>query len=75
MVAWIYLPGGHTGFRDTVQESVLVLFSDVEALKNPGAHASHLGWVVELPAILVYLPGGHLVWVAQGRLGHSESMR
>ena len=25
----------------------------------------HLGWLVALPAVCVYFPGGHLVWVIQ----------
>ena len=45
-----------------VQESVLVLLLDVESLKNPVGHASHLGWAVAEPTVLVNLPGGHLVW-------------
>ena len=47
-----------------LHESVLLLFVDVKALKNPVAHTSHLGWVVTEPIIFVYLPGGHLVWAA-----------
>lgn len=56
----MYLPGGHSTVS-AVQESVALLF-DVKALKNPGAHVSHSGSEVVLPATLVYLPGGHLVW-------------
>ena len=32
---------------------------------NPGAHASHVGCLLVVPATAVYLPGGHLVWVMQ----------
>ena len=42
-----------------------VLFLDVEALKNPGAQGSHLGWAVTEPVTMVNLPGGHLVWAVQ----------
>ena len=42
-----------------------VLLADVMALKNPVAHASHWGWVVAEPTVLVNLPGGHLVWAVQ----------
>ena len=39
LVTWIYSPGGHvTFFRVAMQESVLLLLSDVKALKNPLAH-------------------------------------
>ena len=34
---------------------------DVKALKYPGGHVSHLGSEVAAPAVLVYLPGTHLV--------------
>ena len=53
-----HLPG-----RKAVPAHVLML--DVEALKNPVAHTAHVGWVVTEPAVLVYLPGGHLVWAVQ----------
>ena len=56
------LPAGHWILGTAMQESVLMLLFDVVALKNPGAHASHLGWVVLDPITMVYLPGGHLVW-------------
>ena len=42
-----------------VHESVLVVLFDVEGLKNPGAHSSHLGGAVIEPDVAVYLPGGH----------------
>ena len=42
-----------------------VLLGDVESLKNPATHTSHLGSAVLLPLLLVYLPAGHLVWVVQ----------
>ena len=54
--------------QSTVAEALLathVLRIDVKALKKPVAHALHSGWVVALPAALVYLPGGHLVWAVQ----------
>ena len=39
LVTWIYSPGGHvTCFREAVQESVLLLLSDIKALKNPLGH-------------------------------------
>ena len=41
------------------------LLIDVEVLKNPTAHVSHLGWEVAVPAALVNLPAGHLVWAVQ----------
>ena len=53
----------------SMQESVLVLLLDVEALKNPGPHTSHLGWAVAEPAVFVYLPGGHLVWAVHHSKG------
>ena len=34
---------------------------DVKALKYPGGHVSHLGLEVTEAAVLVYVPGGHLV--------------
>ena len=34
---------------------------DVEALKYPGGHVSHLGSEVAEPIVLVYVPGGHFV--------------
>ena len=42
-----------------------VLLSDVNALKYPTAHFSHLGWAVAVPDTLVYFPGGHLVCAVQ----------
>ena len=45
-----------------MQESVVVLLLEVKALENPFGHTSHLGWVVVVPDVFVYLPGGHLVW-------------
>ena len=33
---------------------------DVEALKYPGGHLSHLGSEVPEPTVLVYVPGKHL---------------
>ena len=57
----MYLPGGHS-ILSAVQESVLLLLFEVRALKNPGGHFSHSGSEVVEPAILVNLPGGHLVW-------------
>ena len=60
----MYLPGGHLVWA--VQESVSVLVIDVAALKNPVAHGSHWGCVLGEPAILVYLPGWHLVCSVQG---------
>ena len=39
-----------------------MLLRDVESLKNPAAHTSHLGSAVTEPDESVYLPGGHLVW-------------
>ena len=68
-VTLMYLPGGHVAFWTAVQKSVLVLLLDVLALKNPNAHVSHVGWVVLEPAIMVYLPGGHLLCAAQPRSG------
>ena len=56
----MYLPGGHLVW--SMHESVLVLFLDVCALKNPDAHASQSVWVLVVPAVFVYLPGGHLMW-------------
>ena len=47
------------------QESVFMPLLDVMALKNPGAHASHWGWVVAEPPTLVYLPHGHFLWAVQ----------
>ena len=38
---------------------------DVRALKNPLTHVPHSGWVVTVPTVFVYLPGGHLVWARQ----------
>ena len=43
-----------------VQKSILVLLLEGNALTNPSGHASHTGWLVVVPAVLVYLPGGHL---------------
>ena len=68
-VTLMYLPGGHVALRASMQESVLVLLLDVLALKNPNTQVSHVGWVVLEPAIMVYLPGGHLLCAAQPRLG------
>ena len=42
-----------------------MLLFDVPDLKNPDTHPSHLGWAVLDPAVLVNLPGGHLVWGLQ----------
>ena len=42
-----------------------MLLLDVTLLKNPVAQDSHSGCVVAVPAIFVYLPGGHLVCAAQ----------
>lgn len=42
-----------------------MLLFDVMDLKNPVAHASHLGWVVAEPLTMVCLPGGHFVWAVQ----------
>ena len=42
-----------------------MLLRDVESLKNPATHTSHLGSAVALPLVLVYLPAGHLVWAVQ----------
>ena len=42
-----------------------MLLIDWEALKNPGAHTSHAGCAVVLPAVLVYLPGEHFVCAMQ----------
>ena len=44
-----------------MHESVLVLLLDVDALKNPDTHVSQSVWVVGVPTIFVYLPGGHLM--------------
>ena len=39
LVTWMYSPGGHvTCFREAAQESVLLLLSDIKALKNPLGH-------------------------------------
>ena len=54
-----------------VQESVFMLLSDVTSLKNPVAQTSHSGWVVVVPTVFVYLPGGHLVWAAHHSKGQS----
>ena len=59
----VCLPAGH--LSRAVQESVLVLLLDTASLKNPAAHASHWGWAVAVPATLVYLPAGQLVWAMQ----------
>ena len=40
------------------------LLFEVEALKYPGAHTSHLGWAVR-ELSMVYLPAGHLAWAVQ----------
>ena len=48
-----------------MQESRSVLLFDVRALKNPLTHVPHSGWVVTVPTVFVYLPGGHLVWARQ----------
>ena len=45
-----------------MHESVLLLLLDVDALKNPDTHVSQSVWVVVVPTIFVYLPGGHLMW-------------
>ena len=37
----------------------------MDALKNPGAQVSHLGCAEADPDVLVYMPGGHLVWAVQ----------
>ena len=42
-----------------------MLLLDASALNVPRMHASHVGSVVLVPAIFVYLPGGHLVWATQ----------
>ena len=42
-----------------------MLLCDVNALKYPAAHFSHLGWAVAVPDKLVYFPGGHLVCAVQ----------
>ena len=42
-----------------------MLLIEVDSLKNPVAQGSHLGWAVVEPLVLVYLPGGHLVWRVQ----------
>ena len=55
----VYLPGGQLVWA--VQESRSVLLFDVRALKNPLTHVPHSGWVVTVPTVFVYLPGGHLV--------------
>ena len=47
-----------------------VLLFDAEALKNPGAHVSHVGWAVLDPALLVYFPGGHVAWAVHHSKGH-----
>ena len=39
----------------------LLLLFDVNALKYPTTHFSHLGWAVPVPDTLVYFPGGHVV--------------
>ena len=59
-VTLMYLPGGHVTFWTAAQESALVLLVEVLALKNPNAQVSHTGWVVPEPAVMVYLPAGHL---------------
>ena len=52
--AMVYLPGGHLVCG--VHALGLVLLGDAEALKNPGAHASHLC----ISAVdLMYFPRGH----------------
>ena len=42
-----------------------VVRREKEDLKNPIAHALHVGWAVAEPVAVVYLPGGHLVWAVQ----------
>ena len=59
----VYLPGGH--LVCAMQASIAVLLIDAEALKNPDAHASHVGWEKADPAVIVYFPGAHLVWAMQ----------
>ena len=60
VVTLMYLPRGHVTFWTAAHKSVLVLLVEVLALKNPNAQVSHTGWVVPEPAVMVYLPGGHL---------------
>ena len=48
-----------------MQASIAVLLIDAEALKNPDTHALHVGWEKADPAVIVYLPGAHLVWAMQ----------
>ena len=52
--AMVYLPGGHLVCG--VHALGLVLLGDAEALKNPGAHASHL-WALAVD--FLYFPRGH----------------
>ena len=47
-----------------MQASVLLLLIDTMSLKNPAGHASHSGWALVVPTVVVYFPGGHLVWAA-----------
>ena len=59
-----------TYIRIPESASTHVLLFDAEALKNPGAHVSHVGWAVLDPALLVYFPGGHVVWAVHHSKGH-----
>jgi len=44
-----------------ITEETTALLLDVDALKYPVTHFSHLGWAVAVQDTVVYLPGGHLV--------------
>ena len=52
--------GRHLPTSNTGSSTHTLLLFEAEFLKNPGAHDSHLGWVVAVPLTMVYLPGGHL---------------
>ena len=58
----MYVPGGQAIFVAVMQVSVSRLLLDILSLKKPEAHASHVGLLVVLPMIAVYLPAGHKVW-------------
>ena len=64
-----------TYIRIPESASTHVLLFDAEALKNPGAHVSHVGWAVLDPDLLVYFPGGHGVWAVHHSKGHPIAER
>ena len=57
------------------QESVSMLLLEDIALKNPVTHVSHVGCMVALPTLAVYLPGAHLLWAMQKVLLDPESAK